>query len=62
MSKKLQKQIKKALICDKNCGHGLSLDTCFDHQVERIKKIIIHERRKLLEKFEKIISVEWDKK
>ena len=39
--KTLKSQIKKALTCDKNCGHTLK-DTkfCFEHQVERVKDLI----------------------
>ena len=39
--KTLKSQIKKALTCDKNCGHTLKdTNACFEHQVERVKDLI----------------------
>jgi len=58
----LKKAVKKALTCSSGCGHKLDPETCFRHQVGRVAKIIVNERRKLLEKFETLISKEWDKR
>jgi len=62
MNKQLRKLVREALTCDVNCGHDLkNINTCFNHQVQRVEELILNEKRKLLEKFEAIISKEWDK-
>ena len=46
--KTLKSQIKKALTCDKNCGHTLKdTNACFEHQVERVRDLIEIEAKKL---------------
>lgn len=30
-------EIEKAMTCDKGCGHTVDYETCFKHQVEKIK-------------------------
>ena len=33
-------KIKKAICCDKECGHTMSPDVCFEHQISRVEEII----------------------
>ena len=41
MKYNLKKLVKKALTCDKKCGHTLKdTNACFEHQVERVKDLI----------------------
>jgi hypothetical protein len=46
MKNNLRTKIKKALTCDKGCSHKLDPDICFEHQGERVAKIIENELEK----------------
>lgn len=53
-----KQQIRKALTCDKNCGHTLDPEICFEHQVERIENIKAKATAELKEKIIKILDRE----
>lgn len=48
----LREKIVKALCCDPKCGHEMEPETCFEHQVDRIKDILCSYQEELVKKVE----------
>lgn len=44
----MEDKIDAALTCDKGCGHTVDYETCYAHQVQKVKNLLLEAQIKLL--------------
>ena len=40
----MEDKIDAALTCDKGCGHTVDYETCYAHQVQKVKNLLLEAR------------------